>query len=105
MKPEVVGTWWYVANNDGSTWVIKGDNIKLKSSKLGGWTYEGESEVAWLRIKTSKGSQADDRAFVNNPKYQNIKTSWFEGVKFPNIKPMECKEIEITASGNVYIYD
>ena len=95
MKDSIAGTYWLVANEDGSRAICKG----TKPIGIGsGWLTES-SEMGWITL---------DKDIHVRAKYIDkiINKSDFQGLVFPNISYEESPmEIEIGKSGRVYTYE
>lgn len=95
MKDSIAGTYWLVANEDGSRAICKG----TKPIGIGsGWLIES-SEMEWITL---------DKDIHVRAKYRDkiINKSDFQGLVFPNISYEESPmEIEIGKSGRVYTYE
>lgn len=92
MKEILAGTYWLVANGDGSRAICKGK--KPKGIGKFGWVIE-RSEMGWITLDNDVHVRA---------KYRD--KSDFQGLVFPKISYEESPmEIEIGKSGRVYTYE
>ena len=96
MKDSIAGTYWLVANGDGSRAICKGK--KPKGIGKSAWVIESP-EMGWITL---------DKDVHVRAKYRNkiIDKSDFQGLVFPKISYEESPmEIEIGKSGRVYTYE
>ena len=96
MKEILAGTYWLVANGDGSRAICKGK----KPNGIGkfGWVIDSP-EMGWITL---------DNDIHVRAKYKDkiIDKSDFQGLVFPNISYEESPmEVEIGKSGKVYAYE
>ena len=96
MKEILAGTYWLVANGDGSRSICKGKKPKeiVKSASL-----VESPEMGWISLDTDMHRRAKYRDKI-------INKSDFQGLVFPKISYEESPiEIEIGKSGRVYTYE
>ena len=95
MKEILAGTYWLVANGDGTRAICRGENIK----RIGeGWLVESP-EMGWITLDNDIHVRAKYRDKI-------INKSDFQGLVFPKISYEESPiEIEIGKSGRVYTYE
>lgn len=96
MKEILAGTYWLIANKDGSRAICKGKKPKVIGKF--GWVIEGP-EMGWITL--------DNDAHVR-AKYKDkiISKKDFQDLVFPKISYNESPmEIEIGKSGRVYTYE
>lgn len=94
MKEILAGTYWLVANKDGSRAICKGK----KPKGIGGWVIE----------RPEMGQITLDNDIHVRAKYKDkiLNKSDFQGLVFPKISYEESPmEIEIGKSGRVYTYE
>jgi hypothetical protein len=96
MKEILAGTYWLIANGDGSRAICKGK--KPKEIGKSAWVIE-RPEMGWITLDNDIHVRAKYRDKI-------INKSDFQGLVFPKISyeksPME---IEIGKSGRVYTYE
>ena len=96
MKEILAGTYWLVANGDGSRAICKGK--KPKRIEKFGWVIDSP-EMGWITIDNDVHVRAKYRDKI-------IDKSDFQGLVFPKISYEESPmEIEIGKSGKVYTYE
>ena len=96
MKEILAGTYWLVANGDGSRAICKGK--KPKRIEEFGWVIDSP-EMGWITIDNDVHVRAKYRDKI-------IDKSDFQGLVFPKISYEESPmEIEIGKSGKVYTYE
>lgn len=96
MKEILAGTYWLVANKDGSRAICKGK--KPKGIGGLGWVIECP-EMGWITLDNDVHVRAKYRGKI-------IDKSDFQGLVFPKISYEESPmEIEIGKSGRVYTYE
>lgn len=96
MKEILAGTYWLVANKDGSRTICKGK----KPRKMGifGWLIDGP-EMGWISLD-------DDIHTIAKCKDKIVVKNDFQDLVFPKISYEESPmEIEIGKSGRVYTYE
>ena len=96
MKEILAGTYWLVANGDGSRAICKGK--KPKGIGKSAWVIE-RPEMGWITL---------DKDIHVRAKYRDkiINKSDFQGLVFPKISYEESPmEVEIEKSGKVYTYE
>lgn len=95
MKDSIAGTYWLVANEDGSRAICRG---KEPMKGCFGWIIESP-KMGWITLDKDIHVRAIYRDKI-------INKSDFQGLVFPNISYDESPmEIEIGKSGRVYIYE
>ena len=93
MKEILAGTYWLVANGDGSRAICKGK--KPKEIGKSAWVIE-RPEMGWITLDNDIHVRAKYRDKI-------INKSDFQGLVFPKISYEESPmEIEIGRSGRVY---
>ena len=96
MKEILAGTYWLVANGDGSRAICKGK--KPKGIGKFGQVIE-RPEMGWITLDNDVHVRAKYRDKI-------INKSDFQGLVFPKISYEESPmEIEIGKSGRVYTYE
>lgn len=96
MKDSIAGTYWLVANGDGSRAICKGK--KPKRIEKFGWVIDSP-EMEWITLDNDIHVRAKYRDKI-------IDKSDFQGLVFPKISYEESPmEIEIEKSGKVYTYE
>lgn len=96
MKEILAGTYWLVANGDGSRAICKGK--KPKEIGKSAWLVESP-EMGWISLDTDMHRRAKYRDKI-------INKSDFQDLVFPKISYEESPiEIEIGKSGRVYTYE
>lgn len=95
MKGILAGTYWLVANGDGTRAICRGGTIK----RIGeGWLVESP-EMGWISLDTDMHRRTIYRDKV-------IIKKDFQGLVFPKISYEESPmEIEIGKFGRVYTYE
>ena len=96
MKDSIAGTYWLVANGDGSRAICKGK----KPNGIGkfGWVIDSP-EMGWITLDNDIHVRAKYRDKI-------INKSDFQDLVFPKISYEESPiEIEIGKSGRVYTYE
>ena len=96
MKDSIAGTYWLVANGDGSRAICKGK--KPKRIEEFGWVLDSP-EMVWITLDNDIHVRAKYRDKI-------IDKSDFQGLVFPKISYEESPiEVEIGKSGKVYTYE
>ena len=96
MKEILAGTYWLVANGDGSRAICKGK--KPKEIGKSAWLVESP-EMGWISLDTDMHRREKYRDKIINKRD-------FQGLVVPKISYEESPiEIEIGKSGRVYTYE
>ena len=97
MKEIVAGTYWLIANGDGSRAICK-EKKKPKEIGKSAWVIE-RPEMGWITLDNDIHVRAKYRDKI-------INKSDFQGLVFPKISYEESPiEIEMGKSGRVYTYE